>query len=488
MARHIVIIGGGIGGLASAILLARAGNRVSVFEKNSTLGGSCNTLSEQGFTFDTGPSWYMMPEVFEEFFENIGEDVAKYLRLVPLHPSQRAFFDDHPRPFEFMSDLEKDLPVFESIEPGSTVALKKYYLKSKRRYEIAIPHIRDPYSETLYAYMKLFFAGNVFGLGRFNAMGGEIDRAVRSSELRALLRLPSLFLGTAPEKTPAMFNFLTYADFGLGIQYPIGGMYSIVRSLVAIGKTHGVEYRVSSSVRSIEVSSGKATGIALESGETISADVVLSNANRPYTEGLLPRSSRDHSDAFWQKTKPTFSALILFLGIGKKLPELAHHNLFFSKQWEQHLRNIEQGILSDEPSFYVGAPSVTDPSCAPPGMENLFVLIPVPAEPTFSKEALDACADAVIEKIAARMPSFKQAIIVDRRWYPNDFGTKYNSFRNSAMGLAHTMWQTAPFRPSQKSSGVENLYFVGATTDPGIGVPSCLISAERVARMIAEGN
>ncbi len=486
--KHIAIIGGGIGGLASAILLARAGYRVSLFEKNPTLGGVCNRSSEDGFTFDTGPSWYMMPEVYEEFFNSVGENIRDYLKLVRLDPSQKAFFDGRPQPYEFSSDFEKDKKVFEALAPNSESALGKYYARAKRRYKIAMPHIRNERSETILAYMKLFFSGKVFGLGRMGTMQREISRLTPSSELRAILSVPSLFLGTMPWRVPSLFSFLTYADFGKGIWYPMGGMYKIVEALVAVGKKNAVEYHTSSPVRRVETEGGRAIGLTLENGERITADIVLSNADRSHTEQLLPASDRDHSDAFWKKKIPTFGAVLIFLGVSKKLPELAHHNFFFAENWDEHLHDIERGVLSQNPSFYVNIPSATDPSCAPSGMENVFVLIPVPASTSLTKEDLDACADRVIEKIATRVPSFKDSIALDRRWYPSDFGEKYNSFKNSALGLALTHFQTAPFRPSHTSRHIDNLYFVGSTTNPGAGVPACFLSAERVVKQIEKAE
>lgn len=481
--KRVAIIGGGIGGLASSILLARAGHRVSLFEKNPTLGGVCNRFSEDGFTFDTGPSWYMMPEIYSDFFRSVGENIEDYLTLVRLAPSQRAFFDTRAEPFDFASDFEKDKETFEALESGSVTALEKYYALCKRRYEISIPHIRNERSESIAAYAKLFFSGQVFGLGRMNTMQREVYRVARSSELRAMLLMPSLFLGTMPWRTPALFSFLTYADFGKGIWYPMGGMYRIVGALVTIGKKHGVEYHTSSPVRSLTIMERRATGLVLTSGEKISADIVLSNADRAHSEQLLPLSVREYTDAYWQKKAPTFGAMLLFLGVGKRLPELAHHNIFFADKWNEHLRDIERGVLSKNPSFYVNMPSATDTSCAPTGMENLFVLIPTPAT-ACTKEELDACAERIIEKIAARAPSLKNAIVLSRRWYPSDFGQKYNSFKSGALGLALTHLQTAPFRPSHTSRHIDNLYFVGSSTNPGIGVPACLLSAERVVKEI----
>lgn len=487
MRKNIAIIGGGIGGLASAVRLAHAGHHVEIFEKNAKLGGVCNQFSEDGFTFDTGPSWYLMPEVYEEFFNSVGENIRDYLTLVRLNPSQRAFFDTKPEVYEFKSDFEKDKKAFESLAPESFTALKKYFARTKRRYDIAIPHIRNERSESLSAYMKLFFSGKVFGLGRMNTMQREVYRTTRSSELRAMLVVPSLFLGTMPWRVPALFSFLSYADFGLGTWYPMGGMYKIVEALVAIGKKNGVVYHTSSPVRSIETENGRAMGLVLKSGETYAADIILSNADRSHTETLLPASDRDHSDAFWERKIPTFGAILIFLGVNKKLPALAHHNFFFSEHWDEHLADIERGVLSENPSVYVCMPSATDPSCAPAGMENVFVLIPTPASSALSKQDLDACADRVIEKIATRVPAFKDSIVLDRRWYPSDFGEKYNSFKNSALGLALTHFQTAPFRPSHTSRRLSNLYFVGSTTNPGAGLPACFLSAERVTKEIARG-
>lgn len=497
--RSVNIIGGGIGGLATAALLAREGYKVTIFEKNQTLGGVCNRFEANGFTYDTGPSWYMMPDIFEEFFVSLGERIEDHLELVRLNPACRMFFNAPNRfdldpeqgrgvdsqSVDLFSDFERDKETFESLEPGSAERIKHYLARSQEKYDFVKNYVFNESKNTFLDYAVLIFKRGGLRLGLVSTMEQEIERVTKNDELQAILQYPTLFLGAAPKRIPALYSFMSHAALEQGIWYPKGGMYKIIEALVSIGKKHGVEYRTSSPVKSILIENGTAVGVELENGESYSSDIVISNADRYHTEELLlPPEYQDHAQKYWGKSVPTYSALLLFLGVNKKLSELAHHNFFFAKNWKKHLEDIDLGILSPEPSFYLGMPRQTDSACAPEGMENIFVLIPVPTAPDISKEVFDQYADKVIEKINKIMPDFREGIIYEKRWYPKDFGEQYNLFENSALGLAQTFFQTGPFRPSHKSNRLKNLYFVGSTTNPGIGLPTCLVSAKQVFQAI----
>ncbi len=485
--KNVSIIGGGIGGLGVAALLARDGYRVHLFEKNPTLGGVCNRFSEEGFTFDTGPSWYMMPEIFENFFGLFGEKIGNFLNLVRLAPSCRMFFDEHPRGIDFFSDFAKDKNAFALLEPGSEERIELYYARARQKYRFVSEHIFRENKETLLDYAKLFFkkGGLGMGLGAVSSMDAEISRVARTPELRAVLQYPAMFLGAGPWRLPALYSFMSYAAFEQGVWYPKGGMYQVVEVLVSLGKKHGVTYHTSAPVESVHVAEGRATGFALEGGKYFAADIVVSDADRFYTEEqLLPARYRDYPKSFWENKEPSYGVLLLFLGIRKKIPALAHHNFFFNRGWKEQFRDIEKGKLSADPSFYIGMRSATDSSCAPSGMENIFVLVPVPASTAVSNDELDRYGEKVMRKMISIVPGLEKGIAFERRWYPQDFAERYHSFRGSALGLAHTFFQTGPFRPPHRSKSVKNLYFVGATTNPGIGMPTCLVSATQVFKEI----
>ena len=483
--RSAIVIGGGIGGLATAALLAHRGWRVSLLEKNQELGGLCGRFSEAGFTFDTGPSWYLMPDVFERFFRLLGEDIHAHLELVRPAPSCRIFFEGRPESVDFVSDFEKDKGALISLDPGALPRLERYFARAEEHYRFADAHVLHESRDTLRSHAPLLFKKGFPYRGIFSSLGREVLRVAKTPELRAVLSYPALFLGTEPRRTPALFSMLTYADFGMGVWYPMGGMYEIVRALVRIGEVRGASYYSSAEVQAVLVEEGRAVGIELVSGKKYAADIIISNTDRSFFDRhFIPSEYSEHSDAFWRRKTPGFSAAALFLGTRRKIPELAHHNFFFTRGWEKQFKVFRQGLVPDDLAFYLTMRSATDDSAAPKGMENLFALVPLPSAPAPPREAVDVALERVFQKITARAPSLRDAVMFQKTWYPDDYAKKHGTFGGSLLGLAHTFFQTGPFRPSHRSSRLRNLYFVGSSTNPGIGVPACLLSAEQVIQDI----
>ncbi len=490
MKQSVVIIGSGFGGLGSACLLAKSGYDVTVVEKNEACGGRASVFSKDGYTFDMGPSWYLMPDVFEQFFRLMGERVEDHLDLKKLSPSYRIFFKDvekngiSPLVVDLTSDLEKDIPTFEQLEPGSGQQLRDYLASAAYQYTIA----KDRFMYKNYDSILDFLNRDTMIEGRKLSVFQSMDRYVRryfhSDEIQKIMQYTLVFLGSSPFNTPALYNIMSHIDFNMGVFYPMGGIYKIIEALVAIASKHGVTFRTNAPVAKILLENNHAIGVELESGEKILADIVISNADIHHTEtALLPPEAREHSDAYWKKRVLAPSAFIMYLGIDGRIPELTHHNLLFSKDWKKNFGEIfDDPKWPTDPSMYVCAPSVTDPSVAPVDKENLFVLVPIASGLDYSDQDLETYGDQVLTTLEREMkiPNLRQRVEFKQFFCAKDFVSRYNSYQGTALGLAHTLMQTALFRPNNISKKVDNLYYVGANTNPGIGMPVCLISAELV--------
>ncbi len=487
MKKKVIIIGGGIGGLAAAALLAKKGYSVELFEKNATLGGRCNILKKKGFIFDMGPSWYLMPDVFEHFYKLLGERVEDHLKLVKLSPSYRIFFSGKEKPVDVFSDMQKNKRIFENFEENSLEKLDKYLDTAKRQYEIAI----NNFMYKNYNSIKDFFTWDLMTRGSklsvFESMDSYVSKRFSSDEMRKILMYHLVFLGASPYNTPALYNIMSHIDFNMGVFYPMGGMYEIVKSLVAIGKKHGVTYHTSSSITKIVVENGTTTGVKI-GNERIQADLVISNADMHHTETvLLEPESQTYNEDYWGKKTLAPSTFLLYLGLNTKVKSLVHHNLYFSNNWKRNFSQIfEHPQLPNDPSLYVCCPSYTDPSVAPSGKENLFVLVPIAPGMTLTKNDIEIYKNKTYQFLedTMKVPNIKTHLEVEEFFSVREFEERYNSYKGSALGLAHTLKQTAIFRPNNKSKKVKNLYYVGGNTNPGIGVPICLISAELAYKRI----
>ncbi len=481
MPRHCVIVGSGIGGLAAAVQLAHQGYTVTVLEKNEQPGGRAGVFSEEGFRFDMGPSWYLMPEVFEKFFTDLGEDITDYLTLEKLSPSYRVYFEKREKPVDIYSDAEKDAATFESLEPGSAHQLRRYLRRAKRQYQIILDNF-------LYARFdkasSLFTKGSLPALRHVPLLGTMqkyVERYFHSPELQKLMQYTLVFLGSSPYNAPAMYNIMSHMDFTQGVFYPRGGIHEIVGALLKLADKYGVEIKCNQSVREIEVVDGKATAVVTEDGTRYEADVILSNADVHFTETkLLPPKARQFSAKHWEKRVLAPSALLIYLGVEGELPELLHHTLYFSDDWQKNFSEIfDEHIWPTTPSIYISNPTKTDPTVAPKGMQNVFILVPLGAHSSDT----DAQREAYCEKVFTivedklKIPDFRSRIVYKKLFGPRDFASRYNSMGGTALGEAHTLLQTAFGRTSSRSKKVSNLYYVGSTTHPGIGMPVCLISA-----------
>ncbi len=490
--KHIIIIGSGIGGLASACLLSKKGYKVTILEKNDMPGGRASLIvkdTDKGkFIFDKGPSWYMMPDVFEDFFKVLGEDINEHLELQLLSPSYRVFQQGDGF-FDFFADLEKNKETFESLEKGSGEVLEKFLSQTKFQYEVA----KQEFMYKNYDSIFDFFNKRVMTLGRklpiFSKQSTIINKLFKNDLLQKVMQYQTVLLGTSPYDTPGIYTLMNYVDFGLGVWYPKGGLYEVTKAFVNIAEKNGTEIKVNSPVKKININNGNATGVTLENGTIIDADMVISNADYHHTEQVLVEEEkyREHSQKYWDKRTLAPSAFIMYLGIDGKIPTLSHHNLFFPKTWKENFDQIfKHPTWPGYPALYVCAPSKSDDGIAPDNTENIFVLVPIAAALSHTEEEKELYADKILSLMEKELdiPNLKERILTKEIYSVDNFIKDYNAFKGTALGLAHTLPQTAIFRPNNISKKVENLFFVGAGTNPGIGVPICLISAELVYKRI----
>ncbi len=483
----VAIIGSGIGGLGAAALLASRGYEVTVYEKNDVLGGRAAVYEAEGFTFDMGPSWYLMPDVFKQFFDLLDEDVDELLDLVRLDPSYRVFFEGTPEPVDIPADTKELAHIFEQFEAGAGAKLSKYLARVKAQYEVITTH---------YLWKNLQSPLTLVGRGAgkalihvplFGSVDSYVKRTFSSPKIRQLLEYTLVFLGASPYNAPAMYAMMAHVDYGLGVFYPQGGMYTLIEALVSIGKKHGVTFKLNTPITAIITQKGRATAIRLEDGSEPQYDIVISNADMEHTETvLLEESARSYPKTYWDRRTLGPSALLMYLGVKGDIEQFKHHTLYFSEDWSTHFKSIyESKDLPENPCFYLCAPSKTDPSVAPKGFENVFVLIPLPAT-HFNDSEMHTYAESIIDHISTvtGVKDFRERITYRRDFYPSEFITRYNSQSATALGLAHTLTQTAFLRPSGKSRKLKNLYYVGAGVHPGVGMPVCLISSHISAQQI----
>ncbi|MDL2341781.1 MAG: phytoene desaturase family protein [Patescibacteria group bacterium] len=488
--KTVAIIGGGIGGLATANLLAKAGYKVTIYESRHQLGGRMGLLERDGFRFDTGPSWYLMPEVYDNYLKLLGTSAAEQLQLTKLTPAYQVFLQDEPEPIVITGNETTDAATFEAREVGAGRALTRYLDSAERTYHLSQKHFLYTTFERPLSLARpdILRNGPAMLRAALQPIDKFVSKYVKELGLRQILEYPAVFLGSSPFTAPALYHLMSYLDFRQGVFYPQGGLYSVTEAFTKLGRELGVTYQLNTAVTAIEIADGVATGVRLASGEVAVADIVISNADMHFTQTkLLPAAAQDYPASYWQKRQAGPSALLMYLGVKGQLPQLQHHNLFFVKAWRQNFSDIFTAKDWPTPaSIYVSKPSATDTSVAPTGHENVFVLVPLPANPGLHAKDLVSYADRYLNQIAeqAGIPDLMQRIVTRQLFGPNDFVTQYNAWNGTALGLSHELKQSALFRPKTRSKKVRNLYYVGANVQPGIGVPMCLISAELVYKQI----
>jgi phytoene desaturase len=484
--KRIAIIGSGFSALASASYLAKEGHQVTIYEKNDTVGGRARQYKKDGFTFDIGPTWYWMPDVFERFFNDFDKKPSDYYTLEKLSPAYKVVFSE-TESILIEDTLTKIYAAFEAEEKGSSKQLEKFITKAKSNYDIAI---KDLVYRPGVSPLELITPETIKKIGAFfSTISKDVRKQFNNEKLIQILEFPVLFLGAKPSNTPAFYSFMNYADFGLGTWHPKGGMYQVVLGMKTLAESLGVKINTNANVEKILVQNNSATGLIVN-GDTITADIVLSGADYHHTETLLPLKLRQYSETYWSKKTFAPSALLFYIGFDTPIINVEHHTLFFDVDFEEHSKAIyDDPQWPENPLFYASFPSKTDSSVAPEGKEAGIFLIPLAP----GIEDTEAIRETYFKKIMTRFENLtnqtvQKNVIFKETYCLNNFIEDYNSYKGNAYGLANTLFQTAFLRPKLKSKTVKNLYFTGQLSVPGPGVPPSLISGKLVAGLIQKHN
>lgn len=480
--KKITIIGSGFSSLAASCYLAQSGHDVTVYEKNATIGGRARQLKIDGFTFDMGPSWYWMPDVFDRFFADFGKKTFDYYELIKLSPAYRVYYgiDDFITIADNLTDI---IFAFEEIEKGSGKVLNDFMAEAKSNYDIAI---KDLVYRPGVSPLELITVETAKKVGQFfSNISKDVRKKFKNERLIQILEFPVLFLGAKPSDTPSFYSFMNYADFGLGTWHPKTGMFDVVRGMESLALELGVKFQTNANIEKIIVDNKTAKAIQIN-GEIIASDLILSGADYHHTETLLDQEHRAYSEKYWDSRVFAPSSLLFYVGFNKKIDNISHHALFFDVDFYQHAKDIyDEPQWPQEPLFYANFPSITDKTAAPEGMESGFFLVPLAPGINDTEALREEYFDKVIHRFETlTQQSVKNNIIFKQSFCKNDFVSEYNSYKGNAYGMANTLLQTAFLRPKLKSKKVKNLYFTGQLTVPGPGVPPALISGKLVSELI----
>lgn len=506
--QRVVVVGGGIAGLATAALLASRGHSVDLLEKNDDLGGRVGSVERDGYRFDTGASWYLMPEVFEHFFSLLGTTAEAELDLTVLDPSYRVFFEGHSEPVDLRPDRAHNRALFESLEPGAGDRFDAYLRSAEDTYDMALRRFLYTSFDSPTAFVHPEVLRRTPALGRLltRSLESHVAGSFTDNRLRQVLGYPAVFLGSSPDRAPSMYHLMSRLDLGDSVLYPQGGFTRLIRVIADLAEKHGARLHTGTAVTRVVTSDAGGgrpvvTGVEHETPgglRTLDADVVVGAADLHHLEtALLPTALQTHPEAAWRDRSPGPGAVLAMLGVEGRLSQLPHHSLFFTRDWGQNFGDIfgKDARVPDPASIYVCKPSETDPTVAPEGCENLFVLVPVPADTSIGSggdegagsETVERTADAAIDQVAswAGIADLRERIRVRHTVGPEDFATRYHAWRGGALGLEHTLRQSAFLRPGNVSAKVDGLLYAGASTVPGVGLPMCLISAELVLKRLS---
>tara|TARA_B100001758_G_scaffold135995_1_gene117169 strand:- start:1878 stop:3356 length:1479 start_codon:yes stop_codon:yes gene_type:complete len=480
--KNICVIGSGFSGISSATYLASQGHNVYILEKNSKLGGRARQFSAKGFTFDMGPSWYWMPDVFEKYFKDFGKDINDYIKLKRLDPSYKVFFDDEvidiPADYNSLKDL------LDSMEEGSGDKLDEFLAQAEKKYKVGIENLVYKPGLSLSEFIDKDTISGIFKLDVFKSMYNHIRKYFKNEKIIKLLEFPVLFLGATPKNTPALYSLMNYADIKLGTWYPEGGMYKVVEAMINLAKEEGVKFYSGEDVRKFSYNN-KSISHVITSKKTFDVDyVVCSGDYHHFDQNIIEEKFRNYSKNYWDKRVLAPSSLLFYIGLDKKLKNISHHCLFFDKDFERHAEEIySTPRWPSEPLFYASFTSKSDDSVAPKGQENMFLLMPVAPNLEDNKIIRERYFDLIISRLEKlTKQNIKDHIIYKKSYAIRDFKKDYNSFKGNAYGLANTLFQTAILKPSLKNKKLNNLYFCGQLTVPGPGVPPSLISGNVVSK------
>lgn len=481
--RRAVVLGGGFAGLSTALSLAHRGWRVTLIERHEQLGGRARVWAQDGFSFDMGPSWYWMPDVFERFFASIGERIEDHYQLVRLDPAYRVVFPDGEEA-EVDAALEGLGRWMERREPGSTRALARFLIEAEEKYRVGMGELVHRPGRSLLEFADARVLRGLIRLQLLTSMRRHVHAHFRDPLIRQLMEFPVLFLGAVAANTPALYSLMNHADLALGTWYPMGGMVEVVRAMERIARERGVEIRTGCAATGFVTEGRRVRAIELDGTEPLEADVFVASADYHHVDRVLLGEGRaNYGEGYWSRRRMAPSSLLLFLGVDRPLPEVRHHTLFFDASMDAHADAIyTRPRWPEHPLFYVSAPSRTDPSVAPPGGEALMILIPLAPGLEDDEGMRRQLRDQVFGRFRARTGVDLEAHLrVERSYAMADFSRDYHAFRGNAYGLANTLGQTALLKPRMDHRRFRNLYYAGQLTVPGPGVPPALISGMVVA-------
>jgi len=481
--EKVVVIGSGIAGLSTACYLSKAGKEVTVLEKLDQPGGRARQLKADGFTFDLGPSWYWMPDVFERFFAHFAKSTGDYYALQRLSPSYDVYWDN--KKWSLPSNYASLRTFFESIEPGSALQLDKYLCDAQEKYRLGLQRLAYKPANSLLEFVNWESLRALVRLDLFTSTTKHINRYFQHPELRLLLSFPSLFLGALASEIPALYSMMNYADIKLGTWYPSGGIYSIVQAMHELATGLGVKFRFNEEVESVTIIKNKINSVVTRNDRYMTEAVIGAADYHHIDQVLLPPEYRSYDEAYWNSRVMAPSCIIFYVGLNKKVPSLQHHSLFFDVPFDHHADQIyKQPSWPDQPLFYVCCSSRTDHTVAPPDCEGLFILLPVAAGLKGDDEATrDFYFQLVMKRLEERLnEELRPHVIYMKSYAGSNFLQDYNAFKGNAYGLANTLRQTAILKPGVRSKKIKNLFYTGQLTVPGPGMPPAIISGEIAAK------
>ncbi|WP_245935643.1 phytoene desaturase family protein [Sediminitomix flava] len=483
--RKVIVIGAGFSGLSSATTLAHAGYDVTVVEKHDQAGGRARFFENSGFKFDMGPSWYWMPEVFENYFNYFDRSVSDYYTLERLSPSYKVYWGNGEAD-EIPANLDELFKLFEKYEKGSSKKLQKFLADAKVKYEVGMNKFVQKPGLSIFEFTNLDVLVNAFKLDLVKSFYDYIRKYFSHPRLLQLIEFPILFLGATPKNTPALYSLMNYADIELGTWYPKGGMHKIVEGMHKLAEENGVKFLFESQVEKINVINGVAQGVSIN-GTFLEADYIVGSADYHHIDKfLLDEAYQNYSDKYWDKRLMAPSCLLYYLGVDKKLDGLLHHDLFFDAPFDLHAEEIySDPQWPSNPLFYASVASKTDDTVAPEGCENLMLLVPIATGLEDTEEVKERYLNIILDRLEKHIgTSVKEHIVYKRAYASSDFSKDYFAFKGNAYGLANTLSQTAILKPSIKNKKVSNLFYTGQLTVPGPGVPPSIISGQVVAKQI----
>lgn len=483
MKKKVIVIGSGFAGLSAACHLAKAGCQVTLLEKNETLGGRARQFTtDEGLVYDMGPSWYWMPDVFDQFFESFNKKTSDYYKLIRLDPSYQVIFQEN-KILKVPAGRVALKEEFEKIESGSGKNLDVFLKSAQYKYQVGMNEFVHKPSNSIFEFADLRVLKSLFKLKMFSSISKEINQLFKSPIIKQILEFPVLFLGAKPENTPALYSLMNYADIDLGTWYPEGGMFKIIEGFVSLAKELGVNIITEQEVRSLKISGNRVEAIQTSNGTYYADGIIAACDYHHFDQKILAPEYRQYTQAYWGKRVLAPSSILYYVGVKKKLKNLLHHNLFFDASFPEHAAEIyDEPAWPKNPLFYVCAPSITDPTVAPEGYENLFFLIPLAPGLTETEEIKDHYFDLITKRLEKVVGEDITPYISYKRCFSgSNFITDYNAFKGNAYGLANTLLQTAFLKPKMKHKKIKNLFFAGQLTVPGPGVPPSIISGKVAA-------